>query len=75
MGNHVQRVEGGQTVDIDGLQSVTVGSDRKTKVLGADFEAAAKSKQILVGGNLDIMVATRWACPCPPRSRSAARRR
>ncbi|MBZ0272674.1 phage baseplate assembly protein V [bacterium] len=65
MGNHVQRVEGGQTVDIDGLQSVTVGSDRKTKVLGADFEAVAKSKQVLVGGNLDIMVANAMGVPMP----------
>jgi hypothetical protein len=65
MGNHVQRVEGGQTVDIDGLQSVTVGSDRKSKVLGAEFEAVAKSKQILVGGNLDIMVANAMGVPMP----------
>ena len=65
MGNHVQRVEGGQTVDVEGLQSVTVGSDRKTKVLGADFEAVAKSKQVLVGGNLDIMVANAMGVPAP----------
>ena len=65
MGNHVQRIEGGQTVDVEGLQSVTVGSDRKTKVLGADFEAVAKSKQVLVGGNLDIMVANAMGVPMP----------
>jgi len=65
MGNHVQRVEGGQTVDVEGLQSVTVGSDRKTKVLGAEFEAVAKSKQVLVGGNLDIMVANAMGVPMP----------
>jgi len=65
MGNHVQRVEGGQTVDVEGLQSVTVGSDRKSKVLGADFEAVAKSKQVLVGGNLDIMVANAMGVPAP----------
>jgi len=58
-------IDGGDKLNIGGMQDVTVGSDRKVKVLGADFEAIAKSKQVLVGGNLDIMVANAMDTPMP----------
>ena len=58
-------IEGQDVLSVDGMQDVTVGSDRKSKVLGADYEAVAKSKQVLVGGNLDIMVANAMDSPMP----------
>jgi len=58
-------IDGGDKLNIGGMQDLTVGSDRKAKVLGADFEAIAKSKQLLIGGNLDIMVANAMGTPMP----------
>jgi len=63
--NRETNIDGGDKSNIGGMQDVTVGSDRKAKVLGADFEAVAKSKQVLIGGNLDIMVANAMDVPMP----------
>ena len=63
--NRSIEIEGQDVLAVGGMQDVTVGSDRKTKVLGADFEAVAKSKQVLIGGNLDIMVANAMGSPMP----------